>query len=362
MISVDQLSKTFYVHRKAPGLWQSMKSLVLRHKVAKHAVREVSFRVEEGEVVGLVGANGAGKTTLVKMLAGVVHPTSGEARVLGHQPWRRDNELRRRIALIMGQKAQLWWDLPAADAFLLLRGIYQIPRDLYRQNLHYLANLLEATDQLDVQLRRLSLGERMKMELIAALLHSPRVVYLDEPTIGLDLSAQRAVREFVLEYRRRFQPAMIVTSHYMDDIESLCERILILREGRLVYDGSRRKVVESFARFKRLTAVLHSSPAPEDTLRLERLVEDVEARRVGAEDGVVALEVPRERAPRAAAALMECLDVADLSIEEEPWATSSSGSNEPARTELSGWSAPRSPLVGAPISSGRSCPWKRESR
>ena len=318
MITVGHLSKTFYVHRKAPGLWQSVRSLLLRKKVAKEAVREVSFRVDEGEVVGLVGANGAGKTTLVKMLAGIIHPTAGDAQVLGHRPWKRDNELRRRIALIMGQKAQLWWDLPAADSFLLLQGIYQIPDREFRRNLDYLVDLLDARDQLDVQLRRLSLGERMKMELIAALLHSPRVVYLDEPTIGLDLSAQRAIREFVLEYRSRRQPAMIVTSHYMDDIESLCERILILREGRLVYDGSRRKVIESYSRHKRLTVALHSEPTRDDEARLAALVADAEARRIETDDGTVALEVPRDRATRAASALMECLDVADLSIEEEP--------------------------------------------
>lgn len=318
MIAAHRLSKTFYIHRKAPGLWQSVRSLVVRRTVAKEAVREVSFRVEEGEVVGLVGANGAGKTTLVKMLAGIIHPSAGDARVLGHQPWRRDNELRRRIALIMGQKAQLWWDLPAADAFLLLKGIYQIPTDEYRRNLDELAGLLEATDQLDIQLRRLSLGERMKMELIAALLHAPRVVYLDEPTLGLDLSAQRAVRDFVHEYRRRRQPAMIVTSHYMDDIESLCERILILREGRLVYDGSRRKVVESFARHKRLTAELHSPPSPHAEARLSTLVRDLEATRLDADDGTVVLEVRRDRAAHAASALMEILDIADLSIESEP--------------------------------------------
>ena len=320
MITVDRLSKTFYVHRKAPGLWQSVKSLVRRHTVAKKAVQEVSFRVGEGEVVGLVGANGAGKTTLVKMLAGIIHPTSGDASVLGHRPWQRDNQLRRQIALIMGQKQQLWWDLPAADAFLLLRGIYQIPKDEYQRNLDHLVDLLEARDQLEVQLRRLSLGERMKMELIAALLHSPRVVYLDEPTLGLDLSAQRAIREFILEYRRRRQPAMIVTSHYMDDIESLCERILILREGRLVYDGSRRRVVERFARHKRLRVALHSEPTDEDEVRLKDLTAGAQARRIDTDDGTIELEVPRSRATQAASALMECLDVADLAIEEEPLA------------------------------------------
>ena len=207
MIQVEKLSKTFTVHRKEPGLAGSIRSLFRREYVDKHAVREVSFTVGEGEIVGLVGANGAGKTTIVKMLAGIIYPTAGGASVLGYTPWERDNRFRRQIALIMGQKAQLWWDLPAADCFLLLKEIYQIPEEQYRATLNYLAEVLEVREELQVQIRRLSLGERMKMELIAALLHAPRVVYLDEPTIGLDLTAQRAIREFILRYRADHHPA-----------------------------------------------------------------------------------------------------------------------------------------------------------
>jgi ABC-2 type transport system ATP-binding protein len=220
MIEVDRLAKTFRVAKKAPGFVGSLKSLVRRETVAKEAVKGVSFRVDEGEIVGLVGANGAGKTTLVKMLAGIIHPTSGEARVLGFRPWERDDRFRRQISLIMGQKAQLWWDLPAADCFLLLKEIYRVPDETYEANLDQLSTMLEVKDELRVQIRRLSLGERMKMELIAALLHGPRAVFLDEPTIGLDLTAQRAVRDFLLAYRERHRPAMIVTSHYMEDIET----------------------------------------------------------------------------------------------------------------------------------------------
>src|SRR5262245_10187864 len=175
MIEVDALSKSFTTHRKDPGLWGSVRSLFRREKVVKLAVRETTFRVDEGEIVGLVGANGAGKTTLIKMLAGIIHPTGGDARVLGFRPWERDNRFRRQIALIMGQKAQLWWDLPAADSFLLLREIYGVDPARCAETLDYLARVLDVAGQLTIPVRRLSLGERMKMELIAALLHVPRV-------------------------------------------------------------------------------------------------------------------------------------------------------------------------------------------
>ncbi|MEM9594223.1 MAG: ATP-binding cassette domain-containing protein [Acidobacteriota bacterium] len=312
LIEARGLSKTFWVHRKDAGLWGSVRSLVARRKDAKEAVRDVSFRVDEGELVGLVGANGAGKTTVLKMLAGIVHPTGGDVRVLGKIPWHRDDGLRSRMSLVMGQKQQLWWDLPAADGFLLLKEIYRVPEARYRETLGHLVELLQVEEELGVQLRRLSLGERMKMELIAALLHSPRVVYLDEPTLGLDLGAQRAIREFVLDYRRRFQPAMVVTSHYMEDIERLCERILILRQGQLVYDGPRRDVVERFARSKILTAHVRHPPGDGASVSLSQLGE------VRVDGDTVRLEVPRERVTSAAAALMEICDVVDLSIEEEP--------------------------------------------
>ena len=181
------------------------------------------------------------------MLAGIIFPTRGDARVLGYRPWERNNELRRQIALIMGQKAQLWWDLPAADCFLLLREIYRIPKERFDATLGGLVKLLDVKDQLNIQIRRLSLGERMKMELIAALLHSPRVVYLDEPTIGLNITAQRSIREFILRYQSERRPAMILTSHYMEDIERLCRRIMIIRDGTIVYDGSLQEVVTAYA-------------------------------------------------------------------------------------------------------------------
>lgn len=315
MIEVENLCKSFWVHRKEPGLWGSVRSLVYRKKEEKRAVESVSFQVREGEIVGLIGANGAGKTTLVKMLAGIVHPSSGTARVLGYEPWKRDDRLRRQMALIMGQKAQLWWDLPAADGFLLLRDIYGIAPEQLEKDLDDLVELLDVRDQIHIPIRRLSLGERMKMELIAALLHSPKVVYLDEPTIGLDLAAQRAVREFILSYRTRRRPAMLVTSHYMDDIERLCERMLILRDGKLVYDGSRRQVIERFARFKLVTVQLRRPLQDGDAAYIERL-----GKRLESDRNTLRLEVDRHQVASVASSLTARFDVADLSIEEEPLA------------------------------------------
>lgn len=311
MIESIGLSKTFTTFRKDPGLWGSVRSLFRREKVTKVAVRGASFQVGEGEIVGLVGANGAGKTTLIKMLAGIIHPTDGDARVLGFRPWERDNRFRRQIALIMGQKAQLWWDLPAADSFLLLKEIYGVPDGAYRSALDYLSRVLEVGGQLTVPVRRLSLGERMKMELIAALLHGPRVVYLDEPTIGLDLTAQRAIRDFVLAYREEHRPAMILTSHYMEDIERLCRRLIILREGEIVYDGSLAGVVEKYAEHKIVTAHLRKTNGAVPREGLDALGH-VEA----FDQDTIRIRVARGRVAEAAAEILKRLPVADLAIEE----------------------------------------------
>ena len=312
MIEAIGLSKTFFIHKKEPGLKASLKSLFKRTQVPKHAVRDVSFKVEEGEIVGLVGANGAGKTTLVKMLAGVIHPSAGDAKVLGFRPWERANDFRRQIALIMGQKAQLWWDLPAADSFLLLKEIYRLPDDVYRTSLDYLVGVLAVKEQLTVQVRRLSLGERMKMELIAALLHGPKIVYLDEPPIGLDLTAQRAIRDFILRYGETHRPAMILTSHYMEDIERLCKRILIIRDGEIVFDGALEKVVQTYADHKVVTAHLHKMPEPpKDTPELRELGQVVECNEVS-----IKLRVARARVAEVAGELLRRFPVADLAIEE----------------------------------------------
>jgi ABC-2 type transport system ATP-binding protein len=238
MIQVKHLRKTFTSHVKEPGLKGSFKSLFSREVRTKDALKSVNLEINPGEIIGLIGANGAGKTTLIKILSGIVHPSSGEATVMGYVPWERSNEYRRQMALIMGQKNQVWWDLPALDSFLLLKEIYQIPQAQYKYNIEFLAETLMIKDQLKTQVRKLSLGERMKVELMAALLHNPKVIFLDEPTIGLDISAQKAVRVFLRQYQTEFKPITILTSHYMEDIKELCPRVVIIKEGQFVYDGS----------------------------------------------------------------------------------------------------------------------------
>jgi ABC-2 type transport system ATP-binding protein len=314
MIQVHGVSKTYRVHRKEPGLAGSIRSLFFRRWEDKRALDNVSLNVEAGEIVGLLGANGAGKTTLVKIMAGIIHPTSGTVSVLGYDPWQRKNPFRRQVALIMGQKAQLWWDLPAADCFLLLREIYRIPEREHREALDFLANALGVTDLLTIQIRRLSLGERMKMELIATLLHKPKIVFLDEPTIGLDITTQRAVRAFILDYRRRHQPAMILTSHYMEDIEHLCRRIVIIRRGSIVYDGGLAQIVRDYAQHKVVTAQLDPLVAVDARAAavpssLGEVIESTPER--------IQIRVGRDRAVDGAKFLLEHYAVKDLTIEDQ---------------------------------------------
>ncbi len=320
MIDVHNLSKTFRVHQKEPGLKGSVRSLFSRKWVDKHALQNVSLKVGEGEIVGLIGANGAGKTTLVKILAGIIHPTSGEAKVLGHTPFQRHNDFRRQISLIMGQKAQLWWDLPAGDCFLLLREIYRIPQKHFDETLDFLTTTLDVKSVMTTQIRRLSLGERMKMELIAALLHKPRVVFLDEPTIGLDLTAQQAIRKFILDYRRVNRPAMILTSHYMEDIERLCERIVVIKQGAIIYDGALRQVVEKYARHKVVTLKLAGvSPfaVGDDVAKHVSGLKPDAAQVLEATDTTLKVKVLRANVADAAAALLKAVPTLDLAIEEE---------------------------------------------
>ena len=313
IISVDNVSKTFFVHRREPGFISSLRSLFVRRKSAVHALDKVSLSIGEGEIVGLIGANGAGKTTLVKILSGIIHPGGGAVSVMGHNPWQRKNSFRSNISLIMGQKAQLWWDLPAADCFLLLREIYRIPDAAFRERLDFLASTLAVTGHLTTQIRRLSLGERMKMELIAALLHNPKVVFLDEPTIGLDLTAQKAIRSFILAYRDRHRPAMIITSHYMEDIKSLCERIVILRKGAVVYDGALAHIVSDHATHKIIKVLLDEDHGLQDP---EEILPASLGSLVTREEKKFEFRVPRGAAAEAATHLLRNLPVEDLTINE----------------------------------------------
>lgn len=315
MIEFQNLTKSFRVTQKDPGIKGSIASLIRRKWVEKQALKAVNAEIQAGEIVGLVGANGAGKTTLVKILSGIVHPTSGDANILGFRPWERDTEFRKQIALIMGQKAQLWWDLPAADCFLLLREIYQVPKPKFKASLDYLIESLGVGNELKTQIRRLSLGERMKMELIAALLHEPKIVFLDEPTIGLDLTSQNAIRKFLLEYRKKHQPVMIVTSHYMEDIERLCERIIIIREGAFVYDGPLAKVLAQHSGSKTLKVRL--TDATDEKVKDRSWLGGLQVTELPSEPGTLKFHVEKSLVPKFAAKILEALPVDDLTIEEE---------------------------------------------
>lgn len=290
MIQVKHLRKTFTSHVKEPGLKGSMKALFKRQSVTKEALKSVSLEIQQGEIIGLIGANGAGKTTLVKILSGIVHPTSGDATVLGFRPWERDNNYRRQMSLIMGQKAQVWWDLPALDSFILLKEIYQIDDATYKRNVEFLAETLMVKDQLKTQVRKLSLGERMKVELMAALLHNPKVIFLDEPTIGLDISAQKAVREFLKNYQREYKPITILTSHYMEDIKELCPRIVIIKEGEFVYDGALSQI--------------------------QRLMGDEKCLSVTTKTGTFKVNVPRSALSTKTSELFSTNEILDLNIHD----------------------------------------------
>jgi ABC-2 type transport system ATP-binding protein len=264
MIEIQNICQEFKVAKKEPGFLGSLKSLFAREYETKYALKNINLKINEGEIVGLIGANGAGKTTLIKILSGIIKPTQGKVSIFQFNPWDRDNRLRKQVSLIMGQKAQLWWDLPAHDCFLLLKEIYEIPTQQFQDDLLLLSEKLGIKEQLNTPVRSLSLGERMKVELMAALLHRPKIIYLDEPTIGLDLSSQKAIREFILDYHHKFKPTVIVTSHYMDDIETLCDRVIIVRKGEKIYDGRLDFIYQKYAQSKVLNLHL-SQPLDEKT-------------------------------------------------------------------------------------------------
>src|SRR3954465_5649933 len=252
-IEARDLTKVYRTYRKESGLRGAIKGLVRRRYDETRAVDAVSFKIEEGEFVGFLGPNGPGKTTGLKMLAGLLNPTSGNARVLGFVPWERRNEMKRQFSLLMGQKNALWWDLPAQESLELNRAIYGIDRSRFDKVVNGLAELLEVTEKMNVMVRELSLGERMKMELISALIHEPRVLFLDEPTIGLDVVSQKRVREFLRIYNQEHRIITMLTSHYMQDIEELCHRVLVIDHGKIFFDGPLAAIVDRFSSYKILS-------------------------------------------------------------------------------------------------------------
>ena len=314
MIEVHNLSRVFRTYKKRPGFWGGVAGLFNRQYEETWAAKDISFNIGEGEFVGFLGPNGAGKTTTLKILAGLIYPTHGSARIAGFDPSRRDNAYRRIFSLVLGQKNQLWWDLPANESFTLLRHIYDLPAKAYQDTLDELVSLLGVSDKLAVMVRELSLGERMKMELIAALLHKPRVLFLDEPTIGLDIISQTAVRNFLRHYNQKHKVTILLTSHYMADIQELCERVIIIHKGTKVYDGSLAGLEGDRAAKSRQVIFLPQDPTafPADWKSAYG-----ETSR-NADTGKVTVHVNAESLMHVIQEIMKTTTVADITIEEEP--------------------------------------------
>ncbi len=308
-IKASRLTKVYRTYRKERGLWGSIKGLVRRRYDETRAADEVSFQIEQGEFVGFLGPNGAGKTTVLKMLSGLLNPTSGDARVLGFVPWERRNEMKRQFSLLMGQKNALWWDLPAQESLELNRAIYGIDRDRFEKVVNGLSELLEVRDKMNVMVRELSLGERMKMELIAALIHEPRVLFLDEPTIGLDVVSQKRVREFLRLYNEEHHIVTLLTSHYMQDIEELCHRVLVIDHGKIFFDGPLEEIVDRFSGYKILSLTFEKEAARD----LSEFGEVTEQTLVS-----VQLRVPRAKVTETCRQLLEACDVSDINVQEVP--------------------------------------------
>ncbi len=309
-IEVEHLSKSYQVYQKREGVWASLRGLFHREYRPVHAVAEVSFSIEEGEMVAFLGPNGAGKTTTLKLLSGLLQPTGGRASVLGFTPWQRENAYRSRFSLVMGQKNQLWWDLPAQESFRLHKEIYGISRADFDARCGELTELLEVSHLVGQPVRELSLGERMRMELIAALLHNPDVLFLDEPTIGLDVVSQRRVQSFLKRYQQERSITVLLTSHYMKDVEALCDRAIIINEGEIKHDGPIGEILDRFSKHKIIDLLFATATVPEGLERFGRLLEARPPR--------VRLEVERQQIPRVLAGLLENYEVEDIGVQERP--------------------------------------------
>ena len=307
-IQVRDLRKTYVVPVREGGAWAALRSLVRRRTTEVEAVNEISFRVEPGEVVGFLGPNGAGKTTTLKMLSGLLHPSAGEVRVAGYLPFQRAKAFLRQITLVMGNRNQLLWDIPVLDSFERNRAIYRLGHQQYRDALDELDALLELDELLSKPVRNLSLGERMKCEVAAALLHRPSILFLDEPTLGLDVTMQRRIRSFVAAYNRRHGATVLLTSHYMADVEALCRRVVVIHHGQLLFDGDLASLVQRFSPHK--TIVVELADGQIDLTGYGQVVESVEGR--------VALRVPKADTARVTGQLLTDLPVLDLTVEDPP--------------------------------------------
>lgn len=308
IISVENLVKTYKVNKKEPGFVGSLKSLVKRKYENVQAVNNISFEIEPGELVGFIGPNGAGKTTTLKCLSGLLYPSGGKVEVLGFKPFDRKTAFLKQISLVMGQKNQLWWDLPPSETFLLNKEIYQVPDGKYKETLDDLVELLDVRDILGVQARKLSLGQRMKCELIAALLHSPKVLFLDEPTIGLDVVMQKKLRDFIKDYNKKYGATIILTSHYMEDVRQLCKRVIIIDHGILLFDGNLDELVRKYTKYKLITVILNKEVPLEQFEKLGQVKEY--------DFPKVKLSVKREDSNGVTGTLLKDFPVEDLNIQE----------------------------------------------
>ncbi len=310
IIELQGLAKSYRVYQKQEGLLASFRGLLRRQYQEIHAVRCVDLTVQQGEFVAFLGPNGAGKTTTLKLLSGVISPSGGGARVMGHVPWRRENSYRRRFALVMGQKNQLWWDLPAQESFRLHQQIYRIAPESFQRTLDELTDLLNVGSLVRQPVRELSLGERMKMELIAAMLHSPDVLFLDEPTIGLDVVAQHKIQQFLKFYQQQRKITILLTSHYMKDVAALCQRVVIIAEGHIQYDGSLVGIIDRFSGEKVVTLQFAEDQAI-DSLDQYGTVLD-------AQPPKVRLRIGRSEVPKVLAAILNRFTIDDIAVEDPP--------------------------------------------
>ena len=309
-IKVKSLTKNYTVHRKEEGLSGSLKSIFSRKYETVEAVKDISFDIEQGELVGFIGPNGAGKTTTLKVLSGLLHPTKGDIEVAGYKPFERNPEFLKKISLVMGQKNQLWWDLPAVETFRLNKEIYSIPDEKYNQILNNLTEILDLKDYIHIQVRKLSLGQRMKAELIASLLHAPDVLFLDEPTIGLDVVMQKTVRDFIGEYNREYKATILLTSHYMLDVQELAKRVIVIDHGQLLFDGPLTDIIKKYAGEKRVTVELEK-PIPQKDLEKIADIDETHGTRV-------TFKVKRSDVPNATEHILKKLPVLDLTVEDLP--------------------------------------------
>ena len=269
-IKIQNLSKSFKTYEREPGLKGALKSFIKRNYTDFHALQNINLNVENGEILGILGENGAGKTTLIKLMVGLLHPTTGDVSINDYIPWNRKNDFLKMITVVMGQKNQLWWDIPASESFLLNKRIYQIEDKIYNKILNEMVELLDIRHKLNTQVRRLSLGERMKMEIIASLLHRPKIIMLDEPTLGLDVISQSKIREFVQYYNDQYKATFIITSHYMQDIDSMCKRVFVMNKGKGLYDGNFSTLIKKINPTKKLTYTFSEKPHNELLLQISK--------------------------------------------------------------------------------------------